>query len=414
MMRPVRSRLHVRLFVWVSLTIVLTAGATFAMFRYLHGSTTPDRFMAQVAEFTGERFAEVWDDPAAVERLGRSLHERFDVDLIVSDENGAQRGRFGGECHGPSARIPVTQGARQLGSVTVCGRAFFHGPVALGVLLTLALGLWIGTWFIAHRITWPLRELSWVAREIGEGKLDARSRLASSREDEVGHLARSINEMARRIERQVSDQKELLAAVSHELRTPLQHLRVIVELAEQRGLGPEHLRKIEQEVHEIDDLIDRVLASSRLDFDAIKPSDLDAVELLHTALERVGATDVQVSLPETVPALRGDLNLLRRALANLLDNALRHGGGVSRVGISEQGSFVELFVEDRVGGEAATHFAQQWQRGRIQENRSSDGGLGLGLSLVERIAKTHGGQLLVSAASGGARVALRLPLQAPS
>jgi signal transduction histidine kinase len=283
--------------------------------------------------------------------------------------------------------------------------------MVLLVGLTVAAGLWLGSWLIARRITWPLTELSQVAREIGEGKLDSRARLASEREDEVGRLARSINEMARRIERQLADQKELLAAVSHELRTPLGHLRVIVELARERGLTAEHIAKIEDEVREIDDLIDRVLASSRLDFSAIHASEIDVGALLASALERANLSDAGLIAEGSALSCSGDLNLLKRALANVIDNAIRHGGGVRSIGAEASTQHVELFVVDKGGGERATQFAEHWRGRHGRERASSAGGLGLGLSLVERIAKAHGGELLVAVLDTGSRVALRLPIR---
>ncbi|HTM46575.1 MAG TPA: HAMP domain-containing sensor histidine kinase [Polyangiaceae bacterium] len=286
---------------------------------------------------------------------------------------------------------------------------FPYRPPAPLVVVMMAFGLWVGSWLLARRLTRPLWELSRVAREIGEGKLHSRARLASEREDEVGRLARSINEMARRIERQMTDQKELLAAVSHELRTPLGHLRVIVELARERGITAEHLEKIDEEVREIDDLIDRLLASSRLDFSANNKTEIDAKRLLEQALERAGLNQVPVVV-EGAPHFQGDLNLIRRALANLLDNAQRHGGGIAQVGVETSAERLEFYVCDRNGADSAKRFQQHWAN-RHRTEPASSSGLGLGLRLVERIANAHNGSVSVNALQEGARVAIAVALR---
>lgn len=397
-MHPVRSKLHVKFFVWLVGTIVLTAVVSFGLFHSLVGPRSPDEYFRELNAFTGERFAEVWYEPQRMERLGRSIHDRFDVNLSIIDASGASLAQFGPLCRGPSWTIPVMEGPLQLGSVTACTRPGPHRPpfyLALGVA---ALGLWIGSWVLARRLTRPLSELSRVAREIGEGKLDSRARLASEQEDEVGRLARSINEMARRIERQVADQKELLAAVSHELRTPLGHLRVIVEIARKKGLSAEHVGKIEEEVKEIDDLIDRLLASSRVDFNALHKTEINARELIVRSLERANLRDPSLVEVEAGTRFSGDINLLRRALANMIDNALRHGGGLTRIGCLTKNKRLEFFVEDKGSPEQTAEFVEQWKVRHARQRSGSEGGLGLGLSLVEKIARAHGGELIVAVA----------------
>jgi signal transduction histidine kinase len=211
-------------------------------------------------------------------------------------------------------------------------------------------------------------------------------------------LARSINEMARRIERQIADQKELLAAVSHELRTPLGHLRVIVEIARTKGLNAEHVGKIEEEVKEIDDLIDRLLASSRVDFNALHKTEINARELIVRSLERANLRDPSLVEVEAGTKFSGDLNLLRRALANMIDNALRHGGGLTRIGCLTKREHLEFFVEDKGSPEQTAEFVEQWKVRHARQRSGSEGGLGLGLSLVEKIARAHGGELIVAVA----------------
>jgi signal transduction histidine kinase len=94
----------------------------------------------------------------------------------------------------------------------------------------------------------------------------------------------------------------------------------------------------------------------------------------------------------------GDINLLRRALANMIDNALRHGGGLTRIGCLTKQQHLEFFVEDKGSPEQTAEFVEQWKVRHARQRSGSEGGLGLGLSLVEKIARAHGGELIVAVA----------------
>ena len=184
---------------------------------------------------------------------------------------------------------------------------------------------------IARRIARPLSELVYVAEEIGAGRLRARATVSPWHGGEIGVLSRAINDMAARIEKQIHDQRELLAGVSHEIRTPLARIRVLLEIGRQSGVKPATLDELEREVIEIDTLVGELLASARLDFAALSPRPLDGAEVARRALERAGVDGALLAVAPEPAALRfeGDATLVARALANLLDNARRHGGGVS-------------------------------------------------------------------------------------
>jgi signal transduction histidine kinase len=254
----------------------------------------------------------------------------------------------------------------------------------------------------------PLVELARVARKLGDGDLSARMR-TGPHAHELFTIASSINDMAARIEKQLRDQRELLAAVSHEIRTPLGHLRILLDTARDRGLPEDVLGELEREVLEVDALVDQLLASSRLDFGTLERRELDVALEAARALERLGVDASVLDVESDGCTVSADPTLLRSALANLVRNAVDHGGGVARIAVRRLADTIEVEVDDDGPGFARDdlpHVFEPFYRGR------GDGGsLGLGLSLVERIARAHGGGAsAVNRDGGGAQVTLRLPL----
>lgn len=276
--------------------------------------------------------------------------------------------------------------------------------------------LWTVSGKLARRIARPLYDLSTVARQIGDGKLEARVRPAPH-VDEIGVLGHAVNDMAARIERQLRDQRELLAAVSHELRTPLGHARVLIETAREQGATERTLSELERELLEMDQLVGELLASARLDFQALTRRPIDAVDLARRALERANlpATRLEVAAglePESA-RLEADPTLLQRALANLIDNAQKHGKGLVRLAVESRPAVIVYVVEDQgpgfpVGaGQAAF---EAWSRlPSADGSPKPETSLGLGLSLVARIARAHGGELRQEPREGGgSRVILEI------
>ena len=260
---------------------------------------------------------------------------------------------------------------------------------------------------IAWRMTRPLLLAVRAARDIGDGKLD--TRIDPTRHGgEVRLLATAINDMAEKIQRQLSDQRQLLAAVSHELRTPLGHMRVLIETARDTK-DVKALAELEKEVLLLDDLVGRLLASSRLEFGNLDLRVLDLGELV---------TDVATSAgiaPEAIEAIgdvkaKIDPTLVRRAVSNLIENARVHGNGAIAVRIVQRAAQVVIEVDDAGPGVAPDRRADAF-RAFVP---SSGGGLGLGLALVSRIAVAHGGGAWIAERpGGGARVGFAVAISPP-
>jgi signal transduction histidine kinase len=220
--------------------------------------------------------------------------------------------------------------------------------------------------------------------------------------------------MAARIERQLADQKELLAGVSHEIRTPLARLRVLTELLRESGTDERRLRQVEAEIAEIDDLTGRLLASARLDFDARDVHSLDILALAREALTRAGLVGELLEVKGGPAPVRGDATLLARALANLLHNAQEHGAGARRLLVEFESKQVRVTIEDGGSGFAPDDLKRAFESFfRGQGEGQGRGSLGLGLALVKRIARAHGGDTFANNLPlGGASVGFFVPIDA--
>lgn len=279
------------------------------------------------------------------------------------------------------------------------GARYAAGGVAWWkVALVLALA-WGAAGALAWRLTRPLLVTIAAARAIGDGKLDTRVHVGRHR-GEMRVLAVALNDMAEKIQRQLADQRQLLAAVSHELRTPLGHMRVLIETARDGADARAQLEPLEREVLLLDDLVARLLASSRLEFGNLDRREVELAALVADAAVQAGVAPEAIAADGDTRAAV-DPTLFRRAVANLLTNAQVHGGGAVAVRIERRGERVAVEVDDAGPGLTADRQADAF-RAFVP---SSGGGLGLGLALVSRIAIAHGGTAWTGARpGGGARV----------
>ncbi len=400
----VHPRLQRRVFLWFGASIVFTAIIVVMLFRVLSPTDRWRRDAEGLERFVSSRVAEVWDDRAARARFVSDLHEDLNLDVTLRDASGAIVERRGAACTEAWARVDIARENERLGRLEVCGENYpSHGWRFLLVLLTAIAILWAASGIFARRLLRPLRRLEAMARQIGEGDLSARANLSPQKHGELGVLGVTMDEMAARIEKQLADQRELLAAVSHELRTPLGHLRVLVEMAREKPQAT-RVDEIEREVMEVDALVGQLLASSRLEFGTLEPQRIDPVELAERSLSRIELSREQLRITGKPRRIEADPTLLARALANLLGNAQEHGGGVHSLEVRFDGEEIVFAVEDRGPGFAAEERAKVFEPFYRGEHRAG-ASLGLGLSLVRRIADAHGGRAWIEDVDeGGARV----------
>jgi signal transduction histidine kinase len=283
-------------------------------------------------------------------------------------------------------------------------------PLAL-FLVSLTLAIALGAWPLVRRLTRRLERLRTRVEALGAGDLSARVDVEGR--DEVAALARSFNRAAERIEQLVDAQRAMLAGASHELRSPLARIRMAIELLA-GDARPELRARIESDIAELDGGIDELLLASRLDA-APELSRREPVDLLALLAEEAARTGASVA--GSPVSVVGDARLLRRLLRNLLENASRHGGGApvdARVDAQPDGG-ARVRIEDGGPGIPAEERERIFEPFyRLAGTRETGSGVGLGLSLVRRIARHHGGTARCErGAEGGTRFVVELPGEAP-
>jgi signal transduction histidine kinase len=304
------------------------------------------------------------------------------------------------------------------------------GHVVVSILRTLVLFACAGLicLALARSVTAPILAVRQAARRFADGDLSARVGDVPplrGRRDELRELADDFDTMAVRLEAAITAQRRLLADISHELRSPLARLNVALELARQRGgeplSGP--LDRIERETERMNTLLGELMTLSRLET-ALTPDAFPIVSLDDLLREVAADADFEarargcrVEIAAITPVLvSGELELLRRALENIVRNALRY---------TAEGTTVEL--ELRRDGEQAIAFVRDYGPG-VPEEMLSDifrpfyrvatdrdratGGVGLGLAIADRAVRLHGGTIAATNhPDGGLLVTLTLPIQ---
>lgn len=300
---------------------------------------------------------------------------------------------------------------------------------AVGLVVVLAGGM-----LLLRRLTRPLQQLAARMQAYAPSSEEAPAPAAAV--DEVQAIAEAWTGMTRRVEqqaareaRQAAEHREMMASVAHDLRTPLTALHGHLEAL---GSAPaadqprmlatalaqsDKVRRLSQQLFELATLqsTDQVLRRERFSLD----------ELVNDAVQKFNPVPGQAPVVLDGPPpgrleLDGDLQLVERALTNLIDNALRHAAGPDpvRVRLQRQGDHAEVEVLDGGPGLSA-ELLERLSQGRSLRDppiqRPSGGIGGLGLAIAQRVAQLHGGRLLpLATPGGGTRLCLALPLARPT
>lgn len=304
--------------------------------------------------------------------------ERFD--LYVDDLRGTHQGVL------HSRRGPLLIGDLE-------GMSPFNThTVPLWIGMSLLLGA-IASFVILRPLFVRLRHLEDTALRLSDGDLQARASLAGP----THTLALALNTMAERTGHVLRSHEELLQAVAHELRTPTARLRFGVELmadVESRSERRARADALDRDLTELDDLVNELLSFTRLGVEArVAPREVvDALTLVREVVEEVGPVQEVEIVGEAAP-VEVEVHAMRRALRNLIINAVRHGQHQIRVSVTV-GDEVIVTVDDDGPGvpeSAREHIFAPFAV--VEASRSRGGsGVGLGLAIVKRVAQIHGGR----------------------
>ncbi len=288
---------------------------------------------------------------------------------------------------------------------------------ALVFLSLVAIGAGVGaSMYLAARFAQPLEEVASAARRVAGGDLAARASLRARGAGEIAQLVDDFNHMATELQLFERELKEGSAAIAHELRTPLTILRGRLQ-GIQDGVfqtGPKEINSLIQQVEALARIVDdlqtvSLAATSALE---LRKSSFDLAaemdDLLHTVRPDIEAAGIRLELDLRPVIVDADAVRVRQAAIALLENARRHAatGGVVRVETSLVGAEASLRVLDRGAGLSAESRQRAFERfWRADESRSRDmGGSGLGLSVVEAIARAHGGRASALSRDGGGAI----------
>jgi two-component system, OmpR family, sensor kinase len=291
---------------------------------------------------------------------------------------------------------------------------WFLQPEHLFVLL-MGVGLCL---VLARHLTRPVRRLQRAVERFGHGDLSARS--GSVRRDELGELARTFDRMADRIETLLAAERRLLADISHELRSPLARLGVAIELARSSDNLEAPLNRIQKESDRLNALVGQLLQVTRAEGDPASlrrdPVRLDDLveQLVDDSAIEAASHGCSVKYAQREPVtVAGDAELLRRAVENVIRNAIRYSPRDTdvEVKLARSNGHVVVDVRDHGPGvpeESLNRLFDAFYRVETDRNRNT-GGIGLGLSIARRAIELHKGKIRARNAQPGLEVELELP-----
>ena len=291
----------------------------------------------------------------------------------------------------------------------------------LGVPLSLLIAL-LGGWFLASRALSPIEQVRLTAQSITA--TDLSRRIGLNRDDELGRLARTLDEMIAGLDSAFKEQRRLTADVSHELRTPLSVIQAQASLALRRSRTPEEyatvIASIQEETQRMGKMVENLLLLARaeagqevLERDPVR---LDVVARWAVAqLEEMAQAREVLLVRSLKPVIViGDMAKLQQMTLNLLHNAIKYTppGGTVRVRVSAADGEAVLTVSDTGVGIPEAGVAHVFERFFMTDRARSEGGSGLGLSIVHWIVEAHQGTITVQSKEGaGSTFSVRIPCE---
>ena len=307
-------------------------------------------------------------------------------------------------------------------SDSITGHGLFWDPVpwffALGLFAVLGIALWVP---VIRTITRPLGRITRATEAMAKGHFEVQ--LDERRSDEIGNLAVSINEMAKRLNGYLTGQRRFLADISHELSSPIARAKLALSIAEPEtgGKAQKRIRNALGELENMSDLVNKLLALTRTEVGPQKIR-LIPVDMLETARraveeENIGDTDIRIDMRPDITAL-ADPELLSRALVNLVRNAVNYAGTAGPIVISAQqsGDSITIEVCDQGPGVPEMeldYIFEPFYRAEASRSRKT-GGVGLGLAVVKSCTEACKGKVSATNRSPkGFCVTISLPAEIP-
>jgi len=271
------------------------------------------------------------------------------------------------------------------------------------------------SYVLALRLTSPLRRLQKAVEQFGRGDLSAR--VKSRRQDELGQLARTFDQMADRMQTLLAAERRLLLDISHELRSPLARLAVAVELARSGEDREAALNRIEKEADRLNSLVGELLQVTRAEGDprSLRDEAVRLDKLLRDLVEdcsvEAKARDCRIDLTANPPSqVRGDPELLRRAIENVIRNAIRHAPRETPVEVTlSKDGYASIRVRDYGPGVPEEHLPRIFDAFyRVETDRDRGSG-GAGLAIARRAVELHKGRIVARNSAPGLTVEIDIP-----
>lgn len=278
---------------------------------------------------------------------------------------------------------------------------------------------------LAHSFSKPVRLIKKATTKLGQGQFDTRVEGMTKRNDELGQLANSFNEMAEQLQQHQSAQQRLLGDVSHELRSPLTRLQMAIGLAQQELTSEQarqqYLQRCQREITRLDKMIENVLVLSRLE-NTIQTITFQHVNINALVQDIINdeqfvankkSITIELSKAKTINIL-ADQALLASAISNVLSNAVKYSPEQSTISVilSSDKEAVSLVISDQGDGvpeQSLSKLFSPFYRVTLARDRDT-GGTGLGLAIAKQAIDAHQGKIFAkNNAVKGLSVTIQLP-----
>lgn len=276
--------------------------------------------------------------------------------------------------------------------------------------------------FIAQKFLSPINNLSTLIKEIKNGNLSPRAKLPKF-EDELYELTRTFNEMLDQLEFLIDAMKDTLNNVAHDLRTPIARARLAAEMALKSG-SPERFKiAAEESVENLDSILKMIQTIMTMSELHTKTLSLNKEKFpIYKVVDEISelylfvAEEKNISITSQCPAeimVFAERLMVRQALANLLDNAIKYSPANTEVSITcfQEGHQVSLLIKDQGQGISIADIPRIWERLYRGDKSRHEKGFGLGLSLVKIFIESNGGEVSVESTEGrGSVFKITLPI----